>query len=355
MKFNNETIRDPEVVNLEGATMLLPEGWKREGGFVWMPQFGIQANLLMRVSDPNTGAAAQTLLGQNFVWSWEPSMASMQPGSNWLGSVMLPPPREPAECVHTVLMPGPLQHLRGARLVRVEDLQRYAAELAPSAAPMTVHATRLRYAFDWNGHGWEEDVYLIAAFDPPGGWLAMWRCTAWSARAPVGELDRMTPLLAVIVLSVRNTFDWSALLHHAQVQFQLNIKRQQARPIAQQQRGIIWAQTQTPASMWLERQDQIRKEHRPKWDVRQPALERERIVLSEIIGGIETYINPFDSRRVQLPSGDSVSWVSKEGQVVTSSDAAFDPSADSTTGWEKMPLDVQADQAPSLPLPGGVQ
>ncbi len=343
MKFHQDTIRDPEIVDLEGATVLLPEGWKREGGFVWMPQFSIQANLLIRVSDPNTGAAMQTLLAQHFVWSWQPSVTSMPPGSNWLGSVMLPPPREPAECVHMVFMPGPLQHLRGARLVRVEDLQPYAAELALGAPQMNLHATRLRYAFDWNGQGWEEDVYLIVVLSPPEeGWLAIWRCAAWSARAPMDELDGMTPLLAAIALSVRTTFDWAALLAYTQLEFQLNIKRQQTRPIIRQQRGAIWAQEQTPYTMWVQRQEEIRKKHRPAWEARQPGLDRERIVLSRLIGGLETYINPFDSGRVQLPSSDSGYWISKEGQVVTASDAAFDPSAGSTPGWKKMMLDVGA-------------
>jgi hypothetical protein len=38
-EINKETIRDPEIVDVEGATMLVPEGWKREGELVWVPQF----------------------------------------------------------------------------------------------------------------------------------------------------------------------------------------------------------------------------------------------------------------------------------------------------------------------------
>ncbi|MFP5262964.1 MAG: hypothetical protein ACLGJB_13760 [Blastocatellia bacterium] len=233
------------------------------------------------------------------------------------------------------LMPGPLQHLRGARLVRVEDLQGYTAELARSVSHMTVHATRLRYAFDWGGREWGEDVYLTAAFSPPDGWAARWWCTAWSLRALAGELDRATPLLAVIMMSVRNTFDWAAMLDYAQVEYHLNIRRQQALPRSQQ-RGMVWAQTQTPGSMWVERQDEIRRKHRPTWDMRQPAIERENIALSQIIGGIETYINPFDSSRVQMPSGYSACWVSRQGQVIASNDAAVNPSAGGAVEWKKM-------------------
>jgi hypothetical protein len=350
MKLNKETIRDPEVINIEGATMLLPEGWKREGGFVWIPEFSTQANLLMRVSDPHTGAAGQSLPAQHFVWTPPSSFSSMQPGSNYLGSVVLPPPRHPAECVQMALMPGPLQHLSGAQFMWAADLQGYTAELSRSVLHMTVHATRLRYAFGWGGRGWEEDVYLTIAFSPPDGWAARWWCSAWSLRAPMGELDQMTPLLAAVMLSVRNTFDWSAMLDYSQIEYHLNIQRQQtgitpqqpvltaaqAKLFQQQRRGMIWANTQTPGSVWTQRKDEIRTKHRPTWDARQPASERERIALSQIIGGIETYINPFDSSRVQLPTGYAAYWVSKEGQVIISGDAAFDPRADSTAEWRKM-------------------
>lgn len=343
MKFNKETILDPAIINIEGASMLLPEGWKREGGFVWMPDFSTQANLIIRVSDPDTGASGQTLPGQNFVWVPPSPFSSMQPGLNYLGAVVLPPPGHPAECVQMAFMSGPLQHLRGAQIMWAADLQGYTAELSRSVTDMTVQTSRLRYAFEWNGRGWEEDVYLIATFSPMPE-LTLWWCGGWSLRAPAGELDKMTPLLMVVMLSVRSTFDWSAMLSYARMEYQLNIQRQQQARIntpphlrnPSQRRGIIWAGTESPGSMWLQRKDEIRNKHRPMWDARQSALDRERIALCQIIGGIETYNNPFDSSRVQLPSGYSAYWVSKEGQVITSDDATFDPSGNSTAEWRKM-------------------
>ena len=59
--FDKVAVRDPWVNNIEGATLLVPEGWRVEGGITWMPNFSIQANLLIRVTDPQSGAAAETL------------------------------------------------------------------------------------------------------------------------------------------------------------------------------------------------------------------------------------------------------------------------------------------------------
>lgn len=111
--FNRVAIRDPDVNNIDGATLLLPEGWNLEGGFVWMPLFSVQANLLVRASDPQTGAAIETLPLQFYVWPMQ-MVVPMQIGTNYLGSVLMPPPRTPVEFVQNIYMQGPLQHLRGA-------------------------------------------------------------------------------------------------------------------------------------------------------------------------------------------------------------------------------------------------
>ncbi|HEX8708618.1 MAG TPA: hypothetical protein VF723_10285 [Pyrinomonadaceae bacterium] len=335
MKFQKKTIRDPAVMNIDGATLLLPEGWKGDGGFVWDPQSSTQANLLIRVSEPNIGAVYESLPSQQFSWLLEPSFSSLPPGSNWLGATVFPPPRDAAECVQVAFMSGALQHLRGAYLVQAEDLPGYTAELGRNISPTTVQTARLRYAFDVGGGPYEEDVYVVMAFFQQLGPVSQWWCGGSSMRAPAGELDRLRPLLSVPMLSLRRTFDWSALLDFAQVEFQLNIKKQQAL-MTPSKKGQILANFQTPAGMWAERQDEIRRKHKPTWEMRLPASERENSALAQIIGGLTSYVNPFDSRRVELPSEYSAYWMSKEGHVVGSNDAAFDPSAGSTAEWKKM-------------------
>lgn len=352
MKFRKETILDPEVANLEGATVLVPEGWTREGGVVWMPEYSTQANLRIRVADPATGASAQTLLTQNFAFPVQ-SFAPMQPGTNWLGSVVLPPPREPGEAAHMALLGGPLQHLQGARITGVYDLREYAAEISRSVTSMAVHATRLRYAFEWTGRGpWEEDVYIVVMFSPPDGWVARWWCTAWSLRAPAGELDRMTPLLGSVILSLRNTEDWAALLDHSQIEFSQNIQRQQTgitpqRPTMnaaqaahyqKERRGVIWHSTDTPGSRWATSQDEIRRKHGPAFRARQPAWDRELTVLARCMGGLEAFADPNGTRALHLPAGYSY-WMGTEGQVVGSTDPAFDPGTEGGP-WKPMPIRV---------------
>ena len=200
--------------NIEGASLLVPDGWRVEGRFVWMPLYSMQANLLIRVSDPRTGAAVEWLPAQQFIWPMQQMPGQLQVGSNWNGSGLFPPARTAAEFVQTVYLPSALRHLQGARLVKIEDLHRLS-EMAtrPAGQGMTVRATRLRYAYQAGGRAWEEDVYLTLTFGQPNV-VMLWWGSAYSMRAPAGQLDRMAPVMLVPVQSLRTTFDWSAMLEY---------------------------------------------------------------------------------------------------------------------------------------------
>jgi hypothetical protein len=310
--------------NIEGATLLLPDGWTLEGGFVWLPLFFIQANLLVRASDPASGAAVETLPLQQYVWSMQPLPVPMQLGQNWLGSVLLPPPRHPAEFVQGVWMQGPLRHLQGARLDRVEDMPAYAAEFARSqGSGRTVHAARLHYTYQYGGRTWEEEVYLTLVFCPPGGGLMLWYALGHTMRAPAGALARMRPLMAVAVQSLRHTLDWSAALEFV-------------RTLYQQGRRQELADQQRLNQLWIQYREQMRQMHQQVYEERQAAQARQNFTMREILGGIETYVNPFDARTVELPPGYRHCWVSDDGYVIVNDEETFDPRADNRRRWLRM-------------------
>lgn len=59
VKFVRLGVTDPGMNGIEAVSMLVPAGWKAEGGIQWLPDFSVQANLLLTVSDPRTGAAVE--------------------------------------------------------------------------------------------------------------------------------------------------------------------------------------------------------------------------------------------------------------------------------------------------------
>jgi len=325
MKFNKVSIRDPMVNNIDSASLLVPEGWKLEGGVVWMPLFSMQANLLVRVSDPKTGASVDMLPAQQFNFPTQNMGGlAMQPGSNWMGSVLLPPPRNAAEFVQTVYIPGPLAHLRTARLVKADDMPKLA-EIASRGVPgnLTFQCARLRYAYDINGRAWEEDVYTTLTFSPQNGWTAMWWCSAYAMRAPAGQLDAMTPILTVPVQSTRTTLEWYAMLEEVRKVFRNGqIQGQQDQIRFQQQ--------------WTQYRAQATAAHQQAWQERQASQDRQNFAVREILGGVETYKNPFESHAVQLPHGYNNYWVNAQGTYVMTSDPNFDPRPGTTDDWRRM-------------------
>jgi len=321
--FNREAVRDPHVNNIEGATLLLPEDWRLEGGFVWMPFFSLQANLLVRAYDPQSEACVQILPMQHYVWTQQTAVP-MQIGQNWLGSVFMPPPQSPVEFVQNVFMQGPLQHLRGARLEGVEGMPRLAAELArEQGTGQTVYVTRLRYAYEFGSRWWEEEVNVTLTFEPSDGMLTMWYGAGNSMRAPAGELERMRPLLDVPVQTLRFTPDWSAALHYARKMYQ------QGRA-AEMQRVGEWGR------LLAQHRDEMRRVNQQAYDERQASQDRISFARREVLGGVETYLNPFESRTVELPSGYRHNWVSDDGQVICTNEEMFNPQSGDRRTWQEM-------------------
>lgn len=323
MLFNTVEIRDPAVNNIVGATLLVPEGWRLEGGFAWMPLFSMQANLLIRVSDPQSGTAAEILPSQQFCWPMQP-MPMMQPGANWMGSVMLPPPQSPVACLQSFYFPGLLAHLRSARLVTGEDVPRLAQEAARTMPPnLTPRVTRLRYTYPGGGRTWEEDIYLTTTFAQPDGWTAMWWCSAVAMRAPAGELDERQRLLLSILNSVRLTFEWSAMLEYVKRLFRQNMHgwQEDIRQLGQ---------------LYLQHFHQAQQMHQQVWQERQVSQDRQNFAFREALGGVETFVDPYTARPVELPVGYQVHWVNQKGQILVHDDPGFDPRSGSTEDWRDM-------------------
>jgi len=321
MKFNRVGIHDPAVDNVEGASLLVPEGWTLGGGFHWMPLFSLQANLLVQVTDPGTGASVFTLPLQQFVWPMQP--VPMPVGSNWLGSVLLPPPRDAFEFVRTFYLPGPLQHLGGARIVQVEDLPKLAAEVSRTVGGQrTARVTRLRHAYEWGGRAWEEDVHITVVYSQPSA-VTMWWGYGHAMRAPAGELDRMLPVLSVPVQSLRYGLDWEATRDYVRDLFRQNARDEVFR-------------TMQFGQLLRQHREELRRTHQQVWEERQAAQDRQNFIFRETLGGIETYKNPFDSHTVELPAGYRHQWVSPQGQVILSNDPMYDPRHGSTVDWRSM-------------------
>jgi hypothetical protein len=324
LKFTRLSVRDPGIDNIEAVSLLIPAGWKVEGGVQWYPDYSILASLVMRVSDPQTAVAIEFLPLQNFTWLDRP-IFPMQPGTNYLGNVVWQPIRSAPEFVQTFYAPQSLRHLAGARVVATEDFPKVAEEVArANGGRIEARATRVRYEFAGpGGRPWEEDVYVTLAYVPYDGGTLWSVSSAYSFRAPKGQLDRMTPILHTSIETLRIGRDWYCGYMYVQQLFmkRMNDSIRNARAIS----DTITKNSEEIRRMFSE-------------SYRESCASQDRIgqSWSEYIRGVDTYKNPFEDRPVELPSGYRHAWVNSRGDCVLSNDAGYDPNVGDTIEWRRM-------------------
>ena len=323
MKFTRLSVKDPGINNIEAVSLLIPAGWKPEGGVRWFPDYSILANLLMRITDPQTGASIEFLPVQNFTWLTK-MVVPMQPGTNYLGNILLQPITDFPQFVQMFYLPQTLRHLQGARIVAKEDLPKVAAEVARSfGGQSSVKSGRVRYEYQLTGQPWEETVFCTLVYT---NWQlgTLWSVhSAYSFRAPKGQLDRMTPMMNTTISTTRLSQDWYAGYMHVQKLFQNRMNQ-----------GI---QDAAAISATITRNsEEIRRMYSESYRKTSESQDRVSQSFSEYIRGVDTYKNPYENRPIQLPSGYRDAWVNSRGEYTLSNDAGFNPNVGSTIEWRRM-------------------
>jgi len=323
MKFTRLSVQDPGMNNIEAAGFLIPAGWKVEGGVQWFPNHSILANLLMRVTEPQTHAAIEFLPVQNFTWLTQ-MIVPMPPGTNYLGNILWQPIRDVPQFVQTFYVPQPLKHLQGARVVVNEDLPAVAAEVGRALGGMSsVKAARVRYEYRIDGQPWEEIVYCTLTYT---NWQmgTLWSVySAYSFRAPKGQLDRLTPVMSATIDSFRLSLDWYAGYMYVQKLFVDRMNK------GIQDAGAI-------SEMISRNSEEIRRMFSESYRQRSESQDRISRSFSEYIRGVDTYKNSFEDRPIQLPSGYRDAWVNSRGEYVLSNDANFNPNIGTNIEWRRM-------------------
>jgi hypothetical protein len=323
LKFTRLSVKDPGINNIEAISFLVAAGWKVEGGVQWFPDYSILANLLMRITDPQTGAAIEFLPVQNFTWLTQTAVP-MAPGTNYLGNILWQPITDVNQFIQMFYMPQTLRHLQGGRVLGSEDLPKVAAEVARAfGGHSMVKSARVRYEYQLNGRPWEELVTCTLVYT---NWQmgTIWSVhSAYAFRAPKGHLDRLMPVMNTTVSTARLSPDWYGGYMYVQKLFQ-NRMNQSIKNAAALSATIT------------RNSEEIRRMSSESYRKASESQDRISQRFSEYIRGVETYKNPFEDRSVQMPSGYGDAWVNPRGEYILSNDAGFNPNVGDTTEWRRM-------------------
>lgn len=331
LRLTRLSVADPMVGGDEAFSLLVPAGWRHEGGVLWQQQYSNLATGQFRVFDPAGARQLEILPSIPFVWA-EGGIAFFPPGSVYLGNVVQPPPRSAHDFVRDTIIPRYRDSARSLRIAgreRLADVERALSQGGESyGITSTVLAERIRIEYEdgKTGRAMEEDVYcvLTLATTPSMPGSVMWSPERlYAFRAEKGRLDAEAPLLQTMASSLRISLPWFA--KYSQVlEMARNNQLQSIRDAGDISRRIS------------KNSDEILALYRQSWEERQASADRVSREFSESVRGVETYTDPAKSHPVELPSGYRNAWVSQSGEYVLSNEDGFDPNVGSTVGWQRM-------------------
>src|SRR5438552_4680925 len=82
LRLRKYTVNDP-MMGCDAFTLLVPEGWKVEGGVAWQMEYANLATGQMRIFDPQSAAALEVLPTIPYTWDSN-GIPFFPPGSNYM-------------------------------------------------------------------------------------------------------------------------------------------------------------------------------------------------------------------------------------------------------------------------------
>ncbi len=106
-------------------------------------------------------------------------------------------------------------------------------------------------------------------------------------------------------------------------------------------RGVM-AQNLQNSTAYAEAARQYRDWSQRNWqqvtDARNSSADRNAAQFREALGGVQTYVNPYDARApLELPTTYQYFWVNEHGTIAGTNDPSVNPNVGSKSDWRKMP------------------
>ncbi|MBM3834827.1 MAG: hypothetical protein FJ403_16445 [Verrucomicrobia bacterium] len=326
--FVKQSIKDHDnMIGGEAFRMIVPAGWKVEGGVRWRLHPALPAYLGLRVTNPNGSEALEILPTLPFVWK-EGGIPSFPAGSTYMGNEVREPVEEPVDFIKRVIVSRFRAVLSQARVIKSTDLPEVAEAIAANSQEpgfqKTVKAARVRFEYAHQGKAMHEDVYcvLLAAHASAINTTFWGTERSYSFRAEKGKLDDQSKLLQTVITSLRPNIQW--FNRYMQLAPILTQNHEQTRQVEELSRYIVRTT------------DEINDIRRQAYENAQAAHERISAKFGHYIQGIDEYHNPFQNRRVELPSDYREVWANAAGEYILSDDVKFTPNIGSTSNWQRL-------------------
>ncbi len=319
-------VKDPMVNGITAYTLLVPRGWDYQAEVQWRGNMSNLATAAAVVSKPGTSEQVQIYPIIPFAYL-QNSVTPIPLGTVYLGCVVAVPIQDPAVFIEQYIVPNFRPGIGNISVKENTGLPKVAQAVYQdyynSDPNASITASKLVITYTQNGHAYEEAFFCALSFarNPLVPGAVLWRPEfIYSIRDEAGGLDATAGLMQAVASSVTVDLKWFAEY------LKVHDLWQQGQMQAIQSAGEL--------SRYLSQVDaDITATITSSYKTQQASEDRIYDDFSESIRGVETYTNPVDGGRVQLPSQYSQAWVSANGEYLLSNNFGADPNEGSTVTW----------------------
>jgi len=342
--FRAHAVVDQQGFGYEVFRMLVPKDWTFSGGLAWdFAKIPPDAKIAYTVSSPAGNSVFEKTAPMTYLWSQDPNMnyTYAQAGTpvmqtmgtaEYLQNFYIPRARSAVsglKAVETQPLPGLAQHM-----LAIGDMQlNIFHQVSPPNAPIETRAdsARVKVEYTWQGRPMVEDFtctinYVIAYTQTMYGQSALvnWVAQVESFRAPADEMAAKIRLFQTMIFSRVDNPVWSV----NNIRLAAVINREQLR-----HQQAIFARLQQIRQTQSEISDMI-------WETyqnRSKAQDRMFESYTQALRGVETYVDPVNSRNVELPSGFVNVWTNGSDYILSDS-PGYNPNSAGAGGgvWTQM-------------------
>ncbi len=326
---------DP-MTNMQVFSMLVPKGWKIEGGVKWSADPALPAQSSFRFYNPGGPEELNFFPSRAYFWTNNRMFLTTNPaGTIRLGTLVGKPVNLRSAFTGTVI-PGAGRGMNGINIIKEEAVPELA-ELARGEATQGVNASaeagKMRINYNENGRQMEEEFYAAVSqfvINMPGSamggnyYINYWYIDyIFSFRDLKGRLDSRAKLFQTMIYSVNFNRQWVAKV--------VNMKEMLAQRYTQGIRAVGRI-----GQMIAQAGSQMRDDQMQAWEARQAVNDRIIQNFSDNIRGVERYNDTRAGKEVELPAGYGNAWANDLGEYIVSESPSYNPNLESNQHWEQL-------------------
>jgi len=341
--FRKHVVIDRNGFGYEAFRLLVPKGWHFKGGVSWdYNKFPAEVSTAFTITSPDGGSVLEQFPHINLFWSQD---QNMQFSHSRAGMEILQP-MGAIEFLKNFFIPRFRSKVSSLKVIQTQDLPELAqqtrdlaqlqlnifGQISPFqfAYELRADAGRLKMEYSRGGNRIVEDVtvavtYIISYMPAMYGGSVQgisWIPIVTSFRVPEKEIDNRIKIFKIITDSRKDNPVWAENC----LKLSATVTRDQLR----HQRAIFNRMQQISRT-----QSEIGDMIMDSYQKRNDAYDRIFDNYSQAIRGVDSYADPINNWKIELPAGYDNAWTNGSDYII-SDDPGFNPNVGSTQDWQRM-------------------